>query len=90
MKIDEFIEIMDDSKYSTEYIGDDTVFEGLKILKKYGPFRIEGAEHDIIYCVSVEKIVDAGITKKDAILLSRMGWHVDSEIDYPGFLAHFV
>lgn len=46
MKIDEFIEIMDDSKYSTEYIGDDTVFEGLKILKKYGPFRIEGAEHE--------------------------------------------
>lgn len=91
MTVDEFLEIINSDVYSKEYMYVDGLFEGLKIFKKYGPLEIESAGHDIVYSVDVEKIIDAGITKEDAAMLSKMGWFVDTEtIGYPGCLAYFV
>ena len=75
MEEERFKEIMDD-----EDIGGVGMFaeegcnavKGLLIIKKYLPLKgIEGANHDIIYSISVESIVEAGITEDDAIELRR-------------------
>ena len=55
---------------------------GLKIIQKYLPLNgIEAADHDIIYSVDVDKIVEAGITEEDAKRLREINWMIDSEAD---------
>ena len=68
-------------------IDDDNAFVGLQIIRKYLPKSgIEGADHDVIYSASVEKLLEAGITKEDAIELRRLNWMIeDGE-----YLACFV
>ena len=86
MTPEEFETLMD-SDYDSKYIDDDNAFVGLQIIRKYLPKSgIEGADHDVIYSASVEKLLEAGITKEDAIELRRLNWMIeDGE-----YLACFV
>ena len=69
----------------------DATFQGLQIIAKYfDPEHyqtniITGAEHDIIFSSSVEKIVEAGITEEDTLKLRNLNWTIQYDS-----LAHFV
>jgi hypothetical protein len=68
----------------------DNAFQGLQILRKYVPEDrnvLEAAEHDIIYSVDVDKILEYGITEEDAKELRRLNWMIDGDSDS---LACFV
>ena len=83
MDKNEFIRIFDGD--SGEWDGDNAL-QGLKIIEKYVPGRgIEGAEHEIIYSVTVDQLVEGGITKEDAEELRRLNWMVEY-----GAMACFV
>lgn len=56
----------------------DNAWKGLQILSKYSDSLIEGAGHDIIYSVDVDKIVDK-ITEEDAISLRKLNWMIDED-----------
>lgn len=84
-KLEEIFEKINKS-FSDKYRGKDCLFEGLKILKKYGPFEIEGAEHDIIYSCDIDKLVKTGITLEDAEELAKLGWFIEDNYH----LAYFV
>lgn len=61
---------------------------GAGIIGRYLPrFGIEAAEHDIVYSVDVDKIVEAGISAEDTETLRILGWFIDEETDS---LAHFA
>jgi len=63
------------------------VFQGLLLMRKYIPTAtIESAEHDIVYSVGIEKLVEAGITEEDVKALRDMNWHIEGG----EYLAHFV
>ena len=55
---------------------------GLVIMSKYteNEYFIE-AEHDIIYALMIDDLLAGGLTKEDAELLFKLGWHVDSDND---------
>lgn len=82
----EVFEELLDQDYNSDLKGD-WVFEGMKILDKYLPNQnlIEGADHDIIYSVDIDELIEAGITKEDVIMLGKFNWHTQD-----GYLAHFV
>ena len=65
----------------------DNALEGLKIIEKYIPGKgVEGAEHDIIYSVDIDELLESGITKEDAKELRRLNWMIeDSE-----YMACFI
>lgn len=66
--------------------GIDNAYEGLRILAQYSHYVLQGAEHDIIYSINVEDIIDI-ITEEDAIQLAKYGWFIDCDCDC---MAHFV
>jgi len=61
---------------------DDNAFLGLQIIRKYFPNTtiISGADHDILYSVSIDGILKAGLTEGDAIKLCKLNWGIE-EID---------
>jgi hypothetical protein len=82
MTEERFIEIMkdEDSPY-VQHEMDDTLL-GLNLIAKYLPDKgVEAAEHDIIYSVSAETIITAGITEEDAKLLRSYHWGYNTEVD---------
>ena len=84
---DKFKAILDeDYGYDDKLVGD-YVLRGLKIIEGYLPNKtlIEGADHDILYSVDIEDLIDAGITEGDVVMLGKFGWHVSDD-----YLAHFV
>lgn len=58
----------------------DNAFAGLQIIAKYiNPKEKElicGADHDVIYSVDVDDLIDAGITEEDAIALRTLNWMI--------------
>lgn len=54
----------------------DNAFQGLIIIRKYFPDKdiICGADHDIIYSVDVDDMLEAGLSEKDAIALRKLNW----------------
>jgi len=80
MNIENFRLIMKDSSIKTKFPeGRDNALVGLDIIAKYCPTRgIEGAEHNVIYSVDINELVNAGITKEDAIQLKEINWMIDS------------
>lgn len=58
----------------------DNALQGLYILSKYATEVLCAAEHDIIYSVDADEIVDK-ITEDDAIALAKLNWMIDSEFD---------
>jgi len=63
--------------------GDENLM-GFNLLAKYFPKGqvIEGAGHDVIYSKEVDKIVKAGITEEDAIMLRNLGFILSEDGDY--------
>ena len=66
--------------------GIDNAYMGLAILAKYSYYVLQGADHDIIYSIDIDDIIDK-ITEDDAIQLAKYGWFIDSDCDC---MAHFV
>lgn len=65
----------------------DNAFKGLQILYQYTDNLIQGAEHDIIYSISIDEIIELGITDDHCYQLRLLNWMVDSDCDC---LACFV
>ncbi len=59
----------------------DNAFQGLQILSKYATNLITGAEHDIIYSVDIDEIVE-DLTEEDAIALAKLNWSLDEDGEY--------
>ena len=84
MNTKEFIDIMKDDEFSA-WEGCNAL-QGLKIIEKYLPGKgIMGAEHDIIYSVDVEKLIEADITLEDTKKLNKLNWMIQDD-----YLACFV
>jgi hypothetical protein len=77
-----------DKDYGGRWEGDNAL-NGLTIIAKYFHNKtvLQGADHDIIYSVSAEEILDAGLTMQDAEALAYNNWMVDSD---SGCLACYV
>lgn len=87
MTREQFEKIMDGYSNLSAYEENNALL-GLKIIAKYLPkCGIEGAEHDIIYSVDVDELLEAGIAEADAIELRNLNWMIDDESDS---LACFV
>ena len=82
MTKEEFIAMFDDEGSPTGWEGDNA-YQGLEIIRKYIPKKtvICGADHDIIYSVDVDDLIEAGITKEDAEKLRNLNWMVEEECD---------
>ncbi len=83
-----FVEIFNQNFASWE---GDNALQGLLIIAKYFNYKekdcLVDAGHEIIYSVSVDDIIEAGITEEDANKLKELNWMIDSEHDS---LACFV
>jgi hypothetical protein len=80
MDSDRFIKIMQEGDSDLSKYDDDNAMLGLLIIRKYLPkIGIEGADHDIIYSASVDKLVMAGITENDIIELRKLNWMVEKD-----------
>lgn len=75
MNIERLEQIFEETK--SEWKGDNA-FQGLVILSKYTDDLIGAAEHDIIYSVDVDEIIE-NLTEDDAIKLAQLNWMIDSE-----------
>lgn len=88
MDREEIEKIFDEKK--SKWDGDNA-FQGLLIISKYFDVTkkniLGAAEHDIIYSVDIDDILEAGITKEDAESLAKLNWMIDSEFSC---LACFV
>jgi len=60
----------------------DNCFQGLQIIAKYvNPFEkdlICAAEHDVIYSVQIEELLEK-LTEEDAIILAKLNWSLGDE-----------
>ena len=89
MDFDRFYEILNDDDLGGSKLSDEgcATMKGLKIIEKYIPGAgIEGAGHDVIYSVDVDKLIEAGITEEDTEELRALNWMVEEE----SYMAHFV
>lgn len=65
---------------------DSNDFLGIQFIRKYIPTAgVCSAEHDIIYCVTTDDLVEAGVTKEDALQLFNLNWIIEG-----GYLACYV
>ena len=82
----ELIEIVN-NKIGIVFEKEYNVCQGLNIIRKYCPDSdIEYGEHCVIGSVFISEIVEAGITKEDAIKLRMSSWMIDGK----GRLVCFV
>jgi len=91
MKVTEarFIQVMNDDDLGGQGLSEKgcNAIKGLLIVQKYLPDRgIEGANHDVIYSVGIEALVEAGITEADVVELRHQNWMLEDDT----FLACFV
>ena len=63
----------------------DNAFQGLQILSKYTDNLLQDAEHDKIWSVDVDELIELGITRDDVVMLRRLNWMIEE-----GSLACFV
>lgn len=57
----------------------DNAFQGCSILAKYTDNVITGAEHDVLYSESVDKLIEAGITIEDVTKLALLNWCIEED-----------
>lgn len=81
MDYNKFKEIMEDDDISGIDISsvDDNVIAGIDVIRKYikSGEIIVAAGHDIIYSVTVDEIIEAGIIEEDVTKLSKLNWMVE-------------
>ncbi len=76
--LEKFQEIFEGDSCLEKY-HDDNAILGLNIIRKYMPTKgIEGADHDIIYSVLVDEIIESGITEEDVRELRNLNWMIES------------
>ena len=56
----------------------DNAFQGLQILSKYTDNLIQGADHDIIYSLDIDELIELGVTKEDVTKLVKLNWHISN------------
>ncbi len=89
--IEEFVTIMadDNDTFDSDFfhkLKDDNAMLGLLLIRKYMPLAgITGADHDVIFSVGVDDLVEAGITKEDTFMLKKLNWMIEHDV-----LACFV
>jgi len=81
MNIEEFENIMNDESGENDiHEKGCNVIKGILIMQKYLPFiGVEAAGYEVIYSAGISELVEAGITKSDAILLRRQNWMIDED-----------
>ena len=82
MNREEFDLIFDDDESGGIKLCEDgcNALKGLNIITKYFPNAgVQAAEHDIIYSVSADGLVEAGITEVDARELHALNWMIDED-----------
>jgi len=84
MKFGEFVDIIDNT--DRDRTATSVIYKGLSIMREYIPEAdIHASGHDVVYSVTVQELVDAGISKYDVLQLAALGWRIDFES-----MAHFV
>lgn len=80
MTHEEFEKIMNDDSIKIEFPVGNNALAGLNLIAKYLPKSgIGGAGHDQIWGTGIGKIVNAGITKEDTVLLKKWNWMIDED-----------
>lgn len=73
----EFEKIMNGDSCLQNYEQENTLL-GLNIIAKYlSKSGVEAADHDIIFACMVDEILEAGLTKEDAVELRNLNWMID-------------
>ena len=77
---EEFLEIFENE--DTEWEGDNAL-QGLNIIAKYMGNKtvLNGATHDMIHSVSIDDLIDNGITREDTNKLRMLSWMIEEQ-DY--------
>jgi hypothetical protein len=82
MKRTKFVKYFDEA--DTDWQGDGFV-QGLLILAKYYDITkesiVEGAEHDLVYSVQIDDLIERGVTEEDVVALAKLNWMVEDN-DY--------
>ncbi len=84
MTREELDQIFEDK--DAEWSGDNA-WHGLQIIAKYTDFLLHGANHDVIYSIGVDEVLELGLTKEDAEQLALLNWTIDDDC---GCFACFV
>jgi len=76
MNIEELKTIFEEADY-VRWEGDNALL-GLIIISKYFPGKtiLTAADHDLVYSVEADGLIDAGLTEVDAIELSKLNWMI--------------
>jgi hypothetical protein len=86
MTKEEFLEIFNDDDINDSKWDGDNAFQGLLIIAKYiDPMKkniICGANHDEIYSVDIDDLIQFEISKKDVIRLKQLNWMVGDDDTY--------
>ena len=86
MNIEEVLKLFEEDTPSIHSEGDVTL-EGLNILAKYTKGTVLcGAEHDKIYSVDVDEVLEAGITDEELIRLRGLGFMIDDSSYFSSFV----
>ena len=81
-------EIFEDD-YESQNGAGDKALQGLNLIASKLPINkraLEGADHDIIYSIDIDKALDI-LEEEDFIMLARWNWIIDKDSDC---LTHFV
>ncbi len=85
MELEQFEQIMEADYDYNDRIKDGLI-KGILLMRKFcHSADIEGADHDIIYSIDCQQLIDAGIVQEDVMRLRLMGWHIQDE-----YLCMFV
>lgn len=91
MTEERFIEIFEPEDYTPCKVSTrDKAYKGLQIIAKYMDpdkhYIIVACEHDMLYSVQMEELIESGITEEDVMLLENLGWQFENETQ----LAHML
>jgi len=86
MTKEKVLELFSSDTFTGRIEGDNTL-EGLNILSKYTDKDvIAAAEHDIIYLVDVDDVLEAGITDEELKRLRALGFMVEDSTYFTTFV----
>jgi hypothetical protein len=86
-RTEEIVKIFEETEDELYKLNGDNAFMGLQILSKYTKNLIKGADHDIIYSISIEESIELNILNEDFIQLAKLNWMIDID---NGCFACFV